>query len=456
MIRQRSQGNLKDSVKDDTYFHQLECVNEPLDRNVVEPWLLDAMEAFDAEHLSSGIPQNLNDLREKATTPSQEIVVQTKAVWNEQNRSSKTNQKPSVIGYSPVFGRKPPHSNIPVRKAADGRRRTPSNPLWSELQGSYKITPMSRSSKYSSFMSEKKQDQRQTRTFHGFSTEEQSRNSGSAKSRTNQTSQRLQAILGVENNTSQISVGRADSFTRSPGSRRFASRLPIRTSSIPPLHHRRESSVYGSGGPTTPPPLDPLPAIPTSESHASLRTSSTNPLVLHTPVSPATSLGTSATHWSWRLAPDSPGSQLLNEMKVATDMTRTRRVGDSVIPTKRHVYQRSISSSALSATILEETGNRKMLSREDTGRKNSAFREDGRKPVKGLQDSRNPPPPTKFESNVKSGGFPSALSKLSSIGLPDAADRHSGSPATSQSAGSPSSIVILYMRRPRPNLAADS
>lgn len=457
MIRQRSQGNLKPSVKADIYFHRLECANVPLDRNDVEPWPLDAMEAFDAEHLSSGIAQNLNDLRDKASTPSQEIVAQTKAAWKDQNFSSRINQKPSDVGFSPVLGPKAPHSDISVRKASDGRGRTPSNPLWSELQCSYKTTPMSRSFEYSSLMSEKKkQDQRQTRSFHGCPTEEQSRNSGSAKSRTNQTSQRLQAILGVENNQFQSSIIRADSLSRSPRSRRFASRLPIRTSSILPLHHRRESSVYGSGGPTTPPPSNPLPAIPTSESQASLQTSSTNPLVLYTPVSPATSLGASANHWSWRLAPDSPGSQLLNEMKVATDMTRVRRAGDSVIPTKRHAYQRSISSSALSATILEETANQKILSREVTAREHSAFKEDNRKPVKGLQDSRDPPGRMKFESNVNSGSFPSALSKSSSLGLPDSDERHPDSTATSHSAGSPSSIVDLYMRRSRPNLAADS
>jgi hypothetical protein len=446
MIRRRSHGSFERSVEPNNHIHRLSRFEDVIVAEQEDAWLLDAMEAFDEELLNPP-SENPNIARDKASTPSQEIIEQTKAAWKEQHHISKIPKKSSSMGFGPSFAQLPLRSGSSVQTPPRGHMRTPSNPLWSDLQDTGKSTTTTRSSKHLTLMSEKSQAQRQTRSFHGFSTTEQSSNLGSP-TRANQTSQRLQAILGVESSQLVASKSRTDSMPRTPKSKKFVSRLPIRTSSIPPLHQRRESSVYGSGGPTTPPPSAPLPAIPTSESQASLRTASTNPLVLYTPISPAASLGSSVNHWSWRMAPDSPGTQLLNEMKVATDNSRIRRTGDPFIPTKRHIHQKSVSSSALSAIMLDDTAPPKTLPRRGIAEIHDSIAKDQQHPPKVLRDGLP-------RRTLKSVGSSLAIIKSSSPSPPKPDAQHLDSPATSKSAGSHSSIVDLYMRRSHPNLKAN-
>lgn len=456
MIRQLSHGSFERDVGSDTYFHRLNQINVTTAANEPDPWILDAMEAFDAEFLDPLVADDPNISRDKAATPSQEILEQTKAAWKEQNHSSKILKEPPIKGYSSTFAQRSPRTSGSAQTPPRLRMRTPSNPLWSELQSNGKSTAMNRSSKHSTLMSERNQDQRQTRSFHGFSTANQSGNLESAKAKTVHTSQQLQAILGVESFQLLASNTQTDTSSRSPKGKKFASRLPVRTSSILPLHHRRESSVYGSGGPTTPPPSTPLPAIPSSASQASLRTASTNPLVLYTPTSPAASLGISANHWSWRLAPDSPGSQLLNEMKVATDISRVRCTEDAVIPTKRHVHQRSISSSALSAIMLEEISHPGTIPLRGITREQYVRKQDEQDPAKAIPNDRDVRRTDKAGANRESTGPASSLHKSSWPAPPKRAEDHPDSTTTSHSAGSPSSIVDLYMRRSQPNLTTEA
>lgn len=443
MIRQRSHGSFERSVEPDTYMHRLSRFEDIAVVEPADPRLLDAMEAFD-EDLLNRPGENPNNARDKASTPSQDIIERTKAAWKEQNHVSKIYQKRSFAGSSPPLTQRPLRSISAVKTPPRAHMRTPSNPLWSDIRDTGKSTTTTKSSKHSTLMSEKDQAQRQTRSFHGFSTAEKSSDPGSP-TRANQTSQRLQAILGVESSQLSASKNRADSIPRYPQSRKFVSRLPVRTSSIPPLHQRRKSSVYGSGGPTTPPPSAPLPAIPTSESQASLRTACTNPLVVYTPISPAVSLGSSVNHWSWRLDPDSPGSQLLNEMRVATDNSRIRRTGETFIPTKRHIHQRSVSSSALSVIMLDDTAPSKTLPRRGIAEIHDSIAEDQQHSPKVLRDGLP-------NRTLKSVGSSSARNKSSTASPAKADAHHLDSPATSKSAGSHSSIVDLYMRRSQPNL----
>lgn len=414
--------------------------------------MLEALESFDAEPVASKGIDEPDHARDKASTPSQEIIQQTKASWKEQTRHSKNFQEP--ISSSLDASRDSPKSKKDslVHGKKSYHARTSSHSLWSDLETMGGTNRVPRSTKRSTLMSHKLSEQRQTKTFHGVPSDRQSYGAD-AKARANGTSQRLQAILGVDSKRGSLQQEVSGKSIRSPTFRKNAPQSPVRASTTLPVHDRRESSVYGLGGPMTPPPTSPLPAIPTSESQISFRTSSTDPLVLYTPISPAATVSTSANHWSWRLqGPDSPGSQLLNDMKNATDISKTRRTGET-LPTKHHVHQRSISSSLSSAAILESTVGAKTVGDRANGASGN-----GR--AVGDADERR-----------RSGNLDVSLSEqapgLVSLGNPVESYETCSSPAldtvhdlpdpnaTSNSAGSPSSIVNLYMSRSQHSLVAN-
>lgn len=374
-----------------------------------------------------------------------------KAAWNDRYRTSRDLKQTFSLPLDNVHNAHQFQERGFVHARSLKNTRMSSRSLWSDLELASSTDKTSRSSRQSARMSQKPSPTRQTRTFSGISSNRQS-SAHDSTTKASGASQRLQAILGVD--------GKHDSKNKGSNERRVTSSAPLQkrlpssstrtsratsaaTSSLLPVYDRRESSVYGFGGPMTPPPTSPLPSIPVSDSQHTFRTSSTTPLVLCTPVSPAT-VSTSASQWSWRLGPDSPGSQLLNDMKTATDISRTRRTGDNILPTKRHIHQRSISSSLASANMLETTVE------EDSVRARVA--DAARRSRKGIDD---------IDAIALSGGGDLLRQKktgqlsdrrpVASHQEPSpsatnvSGDEQSDPNATTNSAGSPSSIIKLYM-----------
>jgi hypothetical protein len=62
IIRQRSQGILRNSLTPDPYFHHLECAHRSLESDEVEPWVFDAMKALDTGDTNPGM-QEVGDIK---------------------------------------------------------------------------------------------------------------------------------------------------------------------------------------------------------------------------------------------------------------------------------------------------------------------------------------------------------------------------------------------------------
>lgn len=383
--------------------------------------------------------------RDKAPTPSQEIIEQTKASWKGQNRDSKNLKQTSSLPLETAFGsRRSKKRGLAHAKSLRDTRMF-SRSLWSDLEAMSGTDKTSRSSKQSTMMSQKVSPHRQTKTFSGISSKRES-SVANEPPKASRASQRLQAILGVD--SQRHSADKRDNGRHATSSAPLStnsSKSRTRNSSLLPVYDRRESSVYGFGGPMTPPPTSPLPSIPMSESQNTFRTSSTTPLVLYTPVSPAATVVIPASHWSWRPGSDSPGSQLLNDMKNATDISKSRRSRENLLPTKRHVHQRSISSSLASAMLLETT------IEEDSVRAHGT--DIGRRSRKEVKETNVVAWPGGPDSSGRSGACqgsdnsPITSHQGSSTSAVNAKGSDQDPNATTNSAGSPSSIIDLYMNR---------
>lgn len=369
-----------------------------------------------------------------------------KATWKDQNRTSRDIRQTFSLPLDFAHDKRQTQTRGLAHANSLKNTHMSSRSLWSDLEATSSTDKTSRSSKQSTMLSQKLSPKRPTRTFSGVSSNRQS-TSHESKANASGTSQRLQAILGVDGKRlSKNRIVDEKRLTPSAPLQRNSPKSPTRTSSLLPVYDRRESSVYGFGGPMTPPPTSPLPSIPVSDSQHTFRTSSTTPLVLYTPVSPAATISTSGNHCSWRLGPESPGSQLLNDMKTATDISRTRRTGENVLPTKRHIHQRSISSSLASGTMLETTVE------EDSVRARVA--DAGRRSRKGLDDIDTATWSSARESlrQSETGQFsensPMTYHEESSPSATNVTSDDQPDPnGTANSAGSPSSIIKLYMSR---------
>lgn len=454
MIRQRSQADLRPNRQSQPPFVHLsptKYTRETADSNELKLWVLETLEPLDVGPLEEN--RESEHARDKAPTPSQEIIEQTKASWKEKNRDSTKHKQTFSLPLDIAFDSR--HSEKRGLAHAKSLRNThmSSRSIWSDLEATSGTDKTCRSSKQSTMLSQKLSPQRQTRTFSGISSKKES-SVANASSKASGASQRLQAILGVDSKRHSANKGEnGRRVTSSAPLKTNSPRSPTRTSRLLPVYDRRESSVYGFGGPMTPPPTSPLPSIPISESQNTLHTSSTTPLVLYTPVSPAATVNSNANHWSWRLGPDSPGSQMLNDMKNATDISRSRRSGENVLPTKRHVHQRSISSSLASAAMLETT------IEEDSVRAHVA--DVGRRSRKEVEETYvvaspgGPNPSSKSDTWQDFDNSPMTSHQGSSTSAINAkGSNHQDPNATTNSAGSPSSIIDLYMSRSKQSTVA--
>ncbi|KAJ9103906.1 hypothetical protein QFC21_002369 [Naganishia friedmannii] len=424
---------------------------------VCEPWLVEALGSLDEEDASTRDLRGRSQGREKATTPSQEIIRQTKASWTGQTQVNNTPVGNSLLKDHHIESQPLITRSQTVQRTVRKENRAPRLSLWSD---NYLSDDASKPSiKYKSVRNG--YPRRQTQTFHEVPT---SRYSGSkfSEMQTHRSSRRLQAITGVpcesEYQRKQRKVKEYCNIHERNNEGSRYQRIPTRTSSMLPLHDRRESSVYFmSGGPTTPPPSSPLPAIPTSDSLTSCRSSTTKASLLYTPVSPIPTLSTSASTWSWRLNTDSPGSQLLNKMKTATDVVgKTHK--PNMIPTKRHVQQQSITSSLSSAGLLDD------VPRQSRQMKSPPVRA-SRYGQQSTVDGSKATPLHCYNSDIRPTSKAALTTTFASARLPESSQEattsktqqegsQSSKSTASDSAGSPSSIVNLYMSRSQQTIAA--
>ncbi|KAJ9120169.1 hypothetical protein QFC22_003068 [Naganishia vaughanmartiniae] len=428
--------------------------NKMTGNEICEPWLVEALTSFDEES-SAREYKGRNQGREKATTPSQKIIRQTKASWTGQAPDNSTSDRKThgvhtddrpLITRSQTVHRSA-HREVPARLSLWSDSLLPEDALNHTVkQGRVRSG----------------HPRRQTQTFHEVPTSRYSE-SKPADTKAYKSSRRLQVITGVPCESKDQQRQRKvkeyrNTFERNNEGNHYQ-RIPAMASSMSPLHNRRESSVYCmAGGPATPPPNSPLPAIPTSSSLTSCRSSSSKASLLYTPVSPIPTLSTSASTWSWRLNADSPGIQLLNEMKNATEVVGKTHKPD-MIPTKRHAQQRSITSSLSSAGLLDEVP---ALSRQIK--------------TSSAGDARHEKPSTSEESTGRlgrhNGSHTRPTGKSASVAIPAPPPRPETSQAevgpkkqqegsqsskstASNSAGSPSSIVNLYMSRSQQTIAGN-
>lgn len=421
---------------------------------VSEAWLVEALGSFDGDVTSARELKGKSQGREKATTPSQEIVRQTKASWtgkapvdisleNSLSEDSHTCHRPLIT------------RSQTVQRDARQEVRAPHLSLWSD---SFLSNEASKSSVTQGPVRQGYPRQ-QTQTFHEVPTNRYT-GSKSGDTHTHRTSRRLQAITGVPcESEDQRKVRKVkecrDTYKQNKESIQ-CQRFP-RTSSMLPLHDRRESSVYCiAAGPATPPPSSPLPAIPTSSSLTDCRSSASKASLLYTPISPIPTLSTSASTWSWQLTADSPASQLLNEMKNATDVVgKTHK--PNMIPTKRHVQQRSITSSLSSSGLLDDIPEQSRRMKSQPAGDTQDIR---RNAVDNIVSTRLDNQYSDFQPTNKSA----VTATITSAHEPELSPNHvvskkrqegsqSSKSTVSKSAGSPSSIVNLYMSRSQQTLA---
>lgn len=417
--------------------------NTTAENQVCEPWLVEALGSFDEEASSARELRGKTQGREKATTPSQEIIRQTKASWTGQSHDHDQSLENSPSNGSYTDHRPLITRSQTLQRGAPREVYAPRLSLWSDSLLSEEACKSSAKRGIAGY------PRRQTQTFHEVPLTRRPEPKLS-EVQTYRSSRRLQAITGVACESEDQRKGRKvkeyhNLHERNNEGTRYRG-IPARTSSMLPLHGRRESSVYCMvGGPATPPPSSPLPAIPTSSSLTSCRSSTSKASLLYTPISPIPTLSTSASTWSWRLNADSPGSQLLNEMKNATDVVEKSHK-PNVIPTKRHVQQRSITSSLSSAGLLDDVpkqtrqvGSLQHVQRNDVD-KSLAAHLHVHNPDTGPTGKTACLPISVLEKRP-------ALSQEATASQKQQEGSQSSKSTASNSAGSPSSIINLYMSR---------